>query len=372
MKLNYLAPAAGPGRSALVADRARRRPPPRPRSRGRAAAARGLRLLVPAQPRPLGQPAAVGQVASGRSTCRRPSQALGGPAPGARSSATCPTGRPGTTGSCPASTRALGWAWPAGRRRLALALACSPASGARRDPLAAGARRRGPGRGAGLGRQPRIGRRARGHAARLRVRAALPGAGAGPRPGAAAGGDRRREARCPRRRSARHCCWRCSPSPTPPGRPWHSGYVAGAVAVGGVAVAVAAPGRVLAPRPGHRPRALAAAARRALRGRGRRRLGQSSGVTSTTATRDPTFAAAGLNDAFDWARELRGARIATTATRQYPLCGYRPLQRGPLRRQSSGRTAASSAPASCRQWRRADHDGRLRLRGREPRPGRAR
>jgi hypothetical protein len=36
---------------------------------------------------------------------------------------------------------------------------------------------------------------------------------------------------------------------------------------------------------------------------------------------DPTFTAPGLNAAFAWARDVSGARIATTSTRQYPLYG---------------------------------------------------
>jgi hypothetical protein len=36
---------------------------------------------------------------------------------------------------------------------------------------------------------------------------------------------------------------------------------------------------------------------------------------------DPTFTAPGLNAAFAWARDVSGARIATTSTRQYPLFG---------------------------------------------------
>ena len=37
--------------------------------------------------------------------------------------------------------------------------------------------------------------------------------------------------------------------------------------------------------------------------------------------KDPTFTAPGLNAAFAWARDISGARIATTSTRQYPLFG---------------------------------------------------
>ena len=37
--------------------------------------------------------------------------------------------------------------------------------------------------------------------------------------------------------------------------------------------------------------------------------------------KDPTFTAPGLNAAFAWSRDVSGARIATTSTRQYPLFG---------------------------------------------------
>ncbi|HEX4731305.1 MAG TPA: hypothetical protein VH299_08540 [Solirubrobacterales bacterium] len=37
--------------------------------------------------------------------------------------------------------------------------------------------------------------------------------------------------------------------------------------------------------------------------------------------RDPSFTAPGLDAAFAWARDISGARIATTSTRQYPLFG---------------------------------------------------
>jgi hypothetical protein len=37
--------------------------------------------------------------------------------------------------------------------------------------------------------------------------------------------------------------------------------------------------------------------------------------------RDPSFTAPGLDAAFAWARDIDGARIATTSTRQYPLFG---------------------------------------------------
>jgi hypothetical protein len=36
---------------------------------------------------------------------------------------------------------------------------------------------------------------------------------------------------------------------------------------------------------------------------------------------NPSFTAPGLNAAFAWARDVSGARIATTSTRQYPLFG---------------------------------------------------
>ncbi len=103
------------------------------------------------------------------------------------------------------------------------------------------------------------------------------------------------------------------------GAPWYSGYVAGAIAVGAVVVAVAAlPGSAR----------LARMPRAALAGGTALALGVALVGGWVQQRRylehryaDPHFAAPGLNAAFKWARDLRGQRIATTATRQYPLWG---------------------------------------------------
>jgi hypothetical protein len=66
---------------------------------------------------------------------------------------------------------------------------------------------------------------------------------------------------------------------------------------------------------------------------------------------NPSFAAPGLNAAFQWARSTSGARIATTSTRQYPLYGTglsNHVQYIGEERPHGGFTA----PATCPQWRR--------------------
>jgi hypothetical protein len=133
------------------------------------------------------------------------------------------------------------------------------------------------------------------------------------------------------------------------GAPWYSGYVAGGMAVGAAAVAIVA---LL----------------------GSWRLGRLGRPMLTTVTagivllvvgggwveqrryldrryRDPQFAAPGLNAAFEWARDLGDRRIATTATRQYPLWGTglsNYVQFAGLHRPHAGFVRASS----CQQWRR--------------------
>jgi hypothetical protein len=83
---------------------------------------------------------------------------------------------------------------------------------------------------------------------------------------------------------------------------------------------------------------------------------------------EPTFTAPGLNGAFAWARDLSGARVATTSTRQYPLFG------GDLsnRVQYLGRErphGGFEAPRTCRQFRRlldaGDYDYLIATRDRE-------
>ena len=70
----------------------------------------------------------------------------------------------------------------------------------------------------------------------------------------------------------------------------------------------------------------------------------------------PSFAAPGLNAAFAWANDITDARIATTATRQYPLFG-RDLSN---RVQYVGERTAHGgfvAPTTCPRWRRLLNQG---------------
>ena len=70
----------------------------------------------------------------------------------------------------------------------------------------------------------------------------------------------------------------------------------------------------------------------------------------------PTFAAPGLNAAFEWANNISNARIATTSTRQYPLFG-RDLSN---RVQYVGEHQAHGgfvAPKSCPRWRELLNEG---------------
>jgi hypothetical protein len=72
--------------------------------------------------------------------------------------------------------------------------------------------------------------------------------------------------------------------------------------------------------------------------------------------RDPSFTTPGLDAAFAWARDISGARIATTSTRQYPLFGT----------DLSNRVAYVGVPQphggfeeaqNCRQFRRLINEG---------------
>jgi hypothetical protein len=70
----------------------------------------------------------------------------------------------------------------------------------------------------------------------------------------------------------------------------------------------------------------------------------------------PTFSAPGLNAAFAWARDVSGARIATTSTRQYPLFGTdlsNHVQYLGIERSHGG----FEAPQTCRQYRRLLNEG---------------
>jgi hypothetical protein len=72
--------------------------------------------------------------------------------------------------------------------------------------------------------------------------------------------------------------------------------------------------------------------------------------------KDPNFSAPGLNAAFAWARDVSGARIATTSTRQYPLFGTDLSNRVQFlgTEQAHG---GFEAPTSCRQYRRLLNEG---------------
>jgi hypothetical protein len=72
--------------------------------------------------------------------------------------------------------------------------------------------------------------------------------------------------------------------------------------------------------------------------------------------KDPSFTTPGLNAAFAWARNVSGARIATTSTRQYPLFGTDLSNRV----QYLGETTAHGgfeAPSGCRAFVRLLNDG---------------
>ncbi|MBA3865989.1 MAG: hypothetical protein H0X42_06535 [Solirubrobacterales bacterium] len=65
---------------------------------------------------------------------------------------------------------------------------------------------------------------------------------------------------------------------------------------------------------------------------------------------NPSFTTPGLNAAFAWARDVSGARIATTSTRQYPLFGTdlsNHVQFIGVERPHGG----FEAPTTCRAWR---------------------
>jgi hypothetical protein len=63
-----------------------------------------------------------------------------------------------------------------------------------------------------------------------------------------------------------------------------------------------------------------------------------------------SFSAPGLNEAFDWASDVSGARIATTSTRQYPLFGDDLSNRVAFvgEEQPHG---GFEPPTTCRRWR---------------------
>jgi hypothetical protein len=138
------------------------------------------------------------------------------------------------------------------------------------------------------------------------------------------------------------------------GATWYSGYVAGAILLGAVVLAGLAlwgspsVGRLSGP-------ALAGVAAVAI---AVALLGgwveQRRYLDHRYA--DPSFAAPGLNAAFKWARDVEGADIGTTATRQYPLWGNDLSNRVAYigeHRAHGGFVRATS----CKQWRRLINEG---------------
>ena len=139
------------------------------------------------------------------------------------------------------------------------------------------------------------------------------------------------------------------------GTTWYSGYVAGAILAGAVVVAVLALWG--SPRIRQVPSPLVAGApifivALVLLGgwvEQRRYLDHRYA--------DPHFAAPGLNAAFKWARDVEGADIATTATRQYPLWGNDLSNR--VDYVGEHRSHAGFVRAmSCKQWRALINAGR--------------
>lgn len=134
------------------------------------------------------------------------------------------------------------------------------------------------------------------------------------------------------------------------GEPWHSAYLAAALAAGVVAAGVAI--ALGSPRVRRLPRSRLAAAALAVLlivvAAGER--GQRSYLRNRYA--DPQFTVPGLNAAFRWARGVTEADIATTGTRQYPLFGTdlsNEVQFVGIERPHAGFVA----PQTCRAWRRA-------------------
>ena len=72
--------------------------------------------------------------------------------------------------------------------------------------------------------------------------------------------------------------------------------------------------------------------------------------------RDPSFTTPGLDAAFAWARDVSGARIATTSTRQYPLFGTDLSNRVAYVGIDRPHGGFEEAP-SCRQFRRLINEG---------------
>lgn len=71
---------------------------------------------------------------------------------------------------------------------------------------------------------------------------------------------------------------------------------------------------------------------------------------------DPSFTTPGLNAAFAWSRDVSGARIATTSTRQYPLFGTDLSNRVEFIGTETPH-GGFEAPTTCRQWRQLLNEG---------------
>lgn len=138
------------------------------------------------------------------------------------------------------------------------------------------------------------------------------------------------------------------------GAAWYSGYVAGAIAVGVATVAVVALSGSWRLQRLSGPGLAVGAASVALLAVGGGWLEQRRYLDHRYA--DPRFAAPGLNAAFEWSRDLRDQRIATTATRQYPLWGTElsnRVQFAGAKQPNAGFVRASS----CEQWREVLNSG---------------
>lgn len=136
--------------------------------------------------------------------------------------------------------------------------------------------------------------------------------------------------------------------------PWYSGYIAGGIAIGAAAAALAALLGSWRLSRARRPALVAIASGCVLIALGVGWIEQRRYLDHRYA--DPRFAAPGLNAAFEWARDLSGKRIATTATRQYPLWGTElsnHVQFAGVPKPHAGFVRASS----CIEWRRLINDG---------------
>ncbi|HYC81082.1 MAG TPA: hypothetical protein VEB65_04810, partial [Solirubrobacterales bacterium] len=71
---------------------------------------------------------------------------------------------------------------------------------------------------------------------------------------------------------------------------------------------------------------------------------------------DPSFTTPGLNAAFAWARDVSGARIGTTSTRQYPLFGTDLSNRVEFVGEETAHGGFEAAP-SCREFVRLANEG---------------